>query len=112
MGGGGAAGRRCVRLVGGQWALYVAELTLARAGGGEDKKSAKPWASATSDARARPTTDRRPTQGDNQGPAETVDLTRIGTGPTPTLTARQGTQARAIGVWEVGGELRHLSTDK
>ena len=38
MGGGGAAGRRCVRLVGGQWALYVAELTLARAGGGEDKK--------------------------------------------------------------------------
>ena len=38
VGGGGAAGRWCVRLVGGQWALYVAELTLARAGGGEDKK--------------------------------------------------------------------------
>ena len=28
-----------------------------------------------------------PDAGDNQGPAETVDRTRIGTGPTPTLTA-------------------------
>ncbi len=33
-----------------------------------------------------------PDAGDNQGPAETVDRTRIGTGPTPTLTARQGKQ--------------------
>ena len=32
-----------------------------------------------------------PDAGDNQGPAETVDRTRIGTGPTSTLTARQGT---------------------
>ena len=31
---------------------------------------------------------------DNQGPAETVDRTRTGTGPTPTLTARRGTQAQ------------------
>ena len=32
-------GRLCVRLTGGQWALCAAELTLARAGGGEDKKA-------------------------------------------------------------------------
>ncbi len=31
--------------------------------------------------------------GANQGTAETADRTRTGTGPTPTLTARQGTQA-------------------
>ena len=35
-----------------------------------------------------------PDAGDGQGPVETVDLTRIGTGPTPSLTACQGTQAR------------------
>ncbi len=38
LGGGGAVGRWCVRLAGGQWSLCAAELTLARAGGGEDKK--------------------------------------------------------------------------
>jgi hypothetical protein len=42
LGGGGAAGRRCVRLVGGQWELCAAELTLARAGGGEDKIARSP----------------------------------------------------------------------
>ena len=35
-----------------------------------------------------------PDAGVGQGPVETVDLTRIGTGPTPSLTACQGTQAR------------------
>ena len=39
LGGGGAVGRRGVRLTGEQWALYAAKLTLARAGGGEDKKA-------------------------------------------------------------------------
>ena len=34
-----------------------------------------------------------PGAGANQGTAETADRTRTGTGPTPTLTARQGTQA-------------------
>ena len=38
-GGGGAVGRRGVRLAGEQWALCAAKLTLARAGGGEDKKA-------------------------------------------------------------------------
>ena len=37
--GGGAVGRRGVRLAGEQWALCAAKLTLARAGGGEDKKA-------------------------------------------------------------------------
>ena len=39
VGGGGAVGRRGVRLAGEQWALRAAKLTLARAGGGEDKKA-------------------------------------------------------------------------
>ena len=38
-GGEGAVGRRGVRLAGEQWALCAAKLTLARAGGGEDKKA-------------------------------------------------------------------------
>jgi len=39
LGGGRAVGRRGARLAGEQWALYAAKLTLARAGGGEDKKA-------------------------------------------------------------------------
>ena len=39
LGGGGAVGRRGVRLAGEQWALCAAKLTPARAGGGEDKKA-------------------------------------------------------------------------
>ena len=39
LGGRGAVGRRGVRLAGEQWALCAAKLTLARAGGGEDKKA-------------------------------------------------------------------------
>jgi hypothetical protein len=39
LGGGGAVGRRGARLAGEQWALCAAKLTLARAGGGEDKKA-------------------------------------------------------------------------
>ena len=34
-----------------------------------------------------------PVAGANQGTAETADRTRTGTGPTPTLTGRQGTQS-------------------
>ena len=40
-GGGGTVGRRGVRLAGEQWAICAAKLTLARAGGGEDKKKAR-----------------------------------------------------------------------
>ena len=39
LGGGGVVGRRYVRLAVGQWALCAAELTFARAGGGENKKA-------------------------------------------------------------------------
>ena len=97
MGGGGAAGRRCVRLVGGQWALYVAELTLARAGGGEDKKARSPG------HRRRRTLE--------QGRPPTGVQRRVSPKHKPWCAGGWGSlricTLRAIGVWEVGGELRH-----
>jgi hypothetical protein len=97
LGGGGAAGRRCVRLVGGQWALYVAELTLARAGGGEDKKARSPG------HRRRRTLE--------QGRPPTGVQRRVSPKHKPWCAGGWGSlricTLRAIGVWEVGGELRH-----